>query len=66
MAPLTPRRSDRAGGAVAVLDRPLVALALRLRAMRISYTSRKRCWIVGSLRRASGVPSNWMRPWSIT
>ena len=42
------------------------SLALRLRAMRISYTSRKRCWIVGSLRSASGVPSNWMRPWSIT
>src|SRR5437867_11414997 len=30
------------------------------------YTPRKRCWMSGSARSSSGVPSNWMRPWSMT
>src|SRR6185369_6575880 len=30
------------------------------------YTSRKRCWMVGSRASCSGVPLNWMRPWSMT
>jgi alkylation response protein AidB-like acyl-CoA dehydrogenase len=30
--------------------------------MHSSYTPRKRCWMLGSRRRSSGVPSNWIRP----
>src|SRR5262249_52693816 len=29
---------------------------------RRRYTPRKRCWMSGSARSSSGVPSNWMRP----